>query len=880
MYFSWNNLNFILGFVGILACASGKKVSVKEDVFDSAVQDVQWFGPDSKIVLVQTAKGRLYRSVTGGAGEWVHITDYLSGGATTGTSSLITLERMYKSPADVSTVMVSGTRNHHFISNDGGSTFRRLRHRAGLHTFIFHRSRPGWALLSAWTSACEVSTTVKTRTSSRSNGEDVALGGGIENDKSPCSHNLFLTKDLGKTFSFIASYIVQFSWGDPSKNQQDRIYLTHFRRKSGDQPKLHMWTDLVDFAFTDDGGKTLNKVVDQGNKFLISHGFIFVARLKDAKTQTVKLMCSNDGGANFRQVRLPQEIDEKSYTILDTSEGTVMLHVQHGDGSSQNVGNVYVSDAQGVRFTLSLPNNVRSSSGECELDRVMSLDGVYLANFKDIQETSAQGVYSIVSAQADQAREADNMEKEAAQGSEVDKRRSAQAKGKEESITRTVISFDKGGAWSYLKPPPVDSRGEKIDCPPDKCWLHLHGLTNFQNYAPFYSVESAVGIIMGTGNVGPYLRFERDRTNTYLSRDGGLTWVEAHKGAYIYEFGDHGGLVVMADDVRRTKQVVFSWNEGESWYDFEFAGEPIDVDNIITGPNATSARFLLYGTRGDAGVMYQLDFEILGQPLCKGVWAADSVSSDYEIWTPTDGRVATEKCVLGRQTSYTRRKRASECFNGEKFERPTNRKNCACTEEDFECEMGFARKVGSRECKFANDGTLSAPDTCTSSDYFHAAGYRKVVGDTCEGGWQPPRVSVPCPANSKLSRGALSVLGSLFSLTAVMAAVTVLSRSEKCQRWFANYGFDAFGGVKYAAIGRMAPESAVDSVGMRFDTDFIDGDQDEFEVDAPQLMNYTTEGRDIVRRNMERSNVTVPRLQQPPGTTIGRQNDEEDLDLL
>ena len=74
---------------------------------------------------------------------------------------------------------------------------------------------------------------------------------------------------------------------------------------------------------------------------------------------------------------------------------------------------------------------------------------------------------------------------------------------------------------------------------------------------------------MATGNIGPYLRFEQDTTNTYLSRDGGLNWIEAHKGAYIYEFGDHGGLIVMADDVKKTKQVVFSWNEGQSWYDLD-----------------------------------------------------------------------------------------------------------------------------------------------------------------------------------------------------------------------------------------------------------------------------------------------------------------------
>ena len=33
-----------------------------------------------------------------------------------------------------------------------------------------------------------------------------------------------------------------------------------------------------------------------------------------------------------------------------------------------------------------------------------------------------------------------------------------------------------------------------------------------------------------------------------MSRDGGLTWYEIAKNSHIYEIGDHGGVIVMADD--------------------------------------------------------------------------------------------------------------------------------------------------------------------------------------------------------------------------------------------------------------------------------------------------------------------------------------------
>jgi hypothetical protein len=872
-----------------LAGADGKKVSVKEVVFDSAVADIQWLGSDQQTVLVQTNKGRLYRSTNGGE-KWNDITDNLKEKSL--ESGAFVVDKVVKSQADLDVVMVAGISRSHFISVNRGETWRRVRQRATIHTFLFHKTRPKWALLSTWTAACEAN---KPKQKKKSDDDDDDADKG--SDDGPCNHMLYITKDMGRTFTQVTSYVVQFSWGDVSHDQQDRIYFTHFRQKKGDQPKLYAWSENVDFACTDDGGGRIRRLLEHGNKFMVSNSFIFVAKLKDQKSQTVNLMVSADGGDAFKLAKLPQEIEEKSYTVLDTSEGAVMLHVNHG----ANVGNVYISDKEGISYALSLPNNVRTGSGDCEFDKVLSLEGIYLAN--QHKGAGGQQVTGTTGKKAEEEQEADELEKSST-GTEVEKRRSTKAKSKDETVVRTVISFDKGGLWSYLKAPKIDSLGKKLECPPDRCWLHLHGITNFHNYAPFYSTENAVGIIMGTGNVGPYLRFEPDQTNTYLSRDGGLSWVEAHKGAFIYEFGDHGGLVVMADDIRKTKQVVFSWNEGQSWYDFELSEFAMEVDNIVTEPNATSTKFLLYGTRGDSGVLYHLDFEALGQPLCKGVWAADSVSSDYETWMPWDGR-NQEKCMLGRQVTYTRRKQTSECFNGEKFERPVNRKPCACTETSFECEAGFKRQIGETTCKYANDGTIPVPPSCTSSDFFRVQGYRKVIGDSCEGGWAPEKVAVPCPPNSKLSKGAMSVLGTVGTLATIMALITALSRSESFKAYFANYGFENFNSVRYTTIGAKAPETALDSVGTRFDADFIEGDQD-YADDAPQLMAYTGSssgrggggrgrgeselprrdgGRDRERREAPRGVDTaaarVPKLSKPPGSAgTGAIEEDDNVDLL
>lgn len=101
--------------------------------------------------------------------------------------------------------------------------------------------------------------------------------------------------------------------------------------------------------------------------------------------------------------------------------------------------------------------------------------------------------------------------------------------------------------WKNLIAPLKDSRGKKISCPDDNCSLHLNSITNLR-FGPFYSTEKAVGLIIGTGNVGYHLATRADEINTYLSRDGGLNWIEIAKGSHIYEIGDHGGLIILAPD--------------------------------------------------------------------------------------------------------------------------------------------------------------------------------------------------------------------------------------------------------------------------------------------------------------------------------------------
>lgn len=140
-----------------------------------------------------------------------------------------------------------------------------------------------------------------------------------------------------------------------------------------------------------------------------------------------------------------------------------------------------------------------------------------------------------------------------------------------------------------------------------------------------------------------------------------------------------------------------------------------------------------------------LDFEGLHTAQCQGVDEAGLKSSDYELWTPYDGRHgANNKCFLGQQVTYTRRKQTSKCFNGEDYEQVTLREPCACTEMDYACDFGYFRKSDSQGVcelqsedytKLASSVAKREEEMCDEYGYYEVSrGYRIIPGNICQGG--------------------------------------------------------------------------------------------------------------------------------------------------
>ena len=710
--------------------------------FDSNPKDVVWCGKNRESVIVITEKSSLYRSEDKGF-SWKKLNDILMNKGKDqleeDDKEVGKVSEMITSPIDKSLVIFLGTHGINWISENCGQAIAALNHGRKIQEFIFHPTERTWVLASAMT-LCE----------------------DFQNE--PCKRykEVFLTKDLGVTWDLLESYVVQFNWGLTGENHiksgipKERILVTHDPRGKGDQTEVG-WNYKVDLIYSDDFFKTKRIASQKGNKFLLTDTYLFVAQVVDQSKQEVMLLVADSNKNHYHFT--PMEINngkfmEHSYTFIDTTEGNVFLHVNHF-GDHSKYGNVYTSDAKGLKYNLSLPHNVRSLQAQCDFERINGLEGIFIANVYDSEFMKE------VEAEIAKEEMADTMENKKENKSEESLRN---------HIT-TVITFNKGGSWERIKAPNRDIEGKLYECN-GECYLNLHGVTG--EFPPYYSVESSVGLVIANGNVGNYLSFNSDEISTFLSRDGGLTWFEVRKGSHTYEFGDHGGIIVLADDQHPTDTILYSWDEGLQWQELRVSDDKISIKNIIVDPTSVSLNFVLYGESHNKkgtkkGNIVALNFSTMNEKRCKGYEEPDTPESDYEKWTPS--RSDAKGCLLGRKVVYIRRKREVECFNGVEFERKNIVENCECSNDDYECDEGYYRPNLNDDCTLVNQNSDNfegemhkAPEKC--SGYFQISkGYRKIPGNSCVNGVKYDPIIVPCPNSF------FSTLGVIFFIILLLLAV-------------------------------------------------------------------------------------------------------------
>jgi len=196
--------------------------------------------------------------------------------------------------------------------------------------------------------------------------------------------------------------------------------------------------------------------------------------------------------------------------------------------------------------------------------------------------------------------------------------------------------------------------------------------------------------------------------SVFVSRDAGVTWKKVGDGGHTYEIGNLGALLLMIPNDKATNTMSLSLDEGNTWENCAFTDPTtaIEAQEIVSDPDMQSRVFLAYGSRGGNGVLVSVDFSGVHTRNCTGQDKPDTPDSDYETWEPTDP-YSVNSCLLGRKTTYVRRKQNKECLNPALTSKDvTVLKNCSCGTENYECDYCFVWQNG--EC--VRDSSLNCID--------------------------------------------------------------------------------------------------------------------------------------------------------------------------
>lgn len=496
-----------------------------------------------------------------------------------------------------------------------------------------------------------------------------------------------------------------------AKKKLKKLIYCERREKEQNNPANNPWVLVSsrDF-FNEESEVHFTNVVD----FATMSEFIVVAT-KNVAGQTLQVNASVDG-QHFAPAHFPHGVDvdhQVGYTVLDSSTHSVFLHVTMNNNKGLEYGTIIKSNSNGTSYVQSLPGVDRDGIGYVDFEKTFGLEGVAMVN--------------VVANYQSKTYEKD---------------------GKK---LKTMITHNDGGEWNYILPPPQDAEKKDFSCKIDvknleKCSLNIHGYTERKDKSHTYSSSSAIGLMLATGNVGQYLDKGSD---TFMTNDGGISWMSVKKGKYMWEYGDKGSIVVIVNEEAPTKVVHYTLDEGKTWEDYEFSEKEVMIDDMTTVPSDNARNFLLWSSDGGKVVTFNLDFTGLTSEQCKE--DKDPEKSDYYLWSPQHPN-QNDNCLFGHVSEYRRKKPERKCFNGVVDQELSNIKsNCSCTRRDFECDFNYERQ-GDGSCALVNglakpDHSLICKVEPDREEYFEPTAYRRIPITTCQGGAEMDKgsVALPCP---------------------------------------------------------------------------------------------------------------------------------------
>ncbi|BEI81872.1 hypothetical protein CcaverHIS002_0210320 [Cutaneotrichosporon cavernicola] len=632
---------------------------------------------DSEVVLMHESDSSLQRSTNEGK-TWSQV------------EQVTEVFKVIEHPFSKEIAFVIGKHKKHWVTHNRGESW--LSFETGREAtrssspLSFHATQPDWILFQG--TACE-------------------KGGGIKwpwGSSQTCWDETFYTKDAFRTEARKMLALTSECKFARTKKEveapESLIFCVAFSAKAEDgqqkyeDARLFQSQDWFESKeYVDLGiGKQARGVVGMG---IVSKFMVVAVKSpgegKDGNANPMQLYVSTDGKA-WNQAQFPHsvlpDLVENAYTIVESTTHSLAIDVL---SSNKGIGNLFVSSSHGTQFVQSLMDTNRNERGIVDYEQIYGLEGVGIANaVVNREEVIGGAVKELFS----------------------------------------WISYDDGSSWTNIKPPAKKLDGSNWDCnldDPASCSLHLHSVSDRKNLGDVFS-STAPGYVMGVGSVGSHL-LPYDQCETFLSTDAGLNWRMVHDGAHLYEFGDQGSVLVMVDDEQATDHVDYTFDGGQTWKELDL-GIKVRALVLTTIPDSTSQKFLLLGQamRGDATggrfVTIFLDFA--------GTQPRQCGNGDTEIWYARS--TSESECLMGHKQWYARRKLDAKCYMGNKFEDPVgHEENCKCTKADYECDFNYVLQDG--KCVAAGPETVP-PGACKNpgEKYMGSSGYRKIPGNTCEGG--------------------------------------------------------------------------------------------------------------------------------------------------
>ena len=516
-----------------------------------------------------------------------------------------------------------------------------------------------------------------------------------------------------------------------------------------------------------------------------------VVATRDHEEKSLQVDTSIDGKV-FADAQFPPNFQvphQQAYTVLDSQTHAVFLHVTINNREAQEYGSIVKSNSNGTSYVLSIGEVNRNSPGFVDFEKMQGLEGVAIVNrVANVKETD---------------------------------------QGQQKRI-KTWITHNDGADWSLI-PRPNDPQGfEPIGedwCQKSErmevCSLHLHGYTERRDPRHSFSSPSAVGLMIATGNVGDFLGFKKD-ANTFITRDGGLTWEFIAPGNWMWEYGDQGSIIVIVKEDKPTREILYSLDEGKVWEKYPFSDRDMDVEDITTVPSDTSRNFLLWGRIRGELVAINIDFSGLEERNTKchlDEQHPTGDDSDYNLWSPKHP-LSDGNCLFGHIAQYHRKKPERSCYNGASIQHlHAIQRNCTCTREDFECDFNYERQSDG-SCALAPGFEPPRPEAMCDrkgvKEYWATTGYRRIPLTTCEGGKEMDYTPAtkPCPGFEKdyQDRHGLSGAGLFFAVLLPIAAAAAVGYWV-WRNWDGKFGHIRLGdgpsalstGAGYSAFDRDAP---------------------------------------------------------------------------